>query len=86
VPSHPALRLVADCEQVLSSHTSRRLLVMERVEGEGEAVVSKELTLFQEQFFLPTAGNIPRKERKERIKEHGHLNLSEEEIKQFTKQ
>ena len=85
VPSHPGLKLVADCEQVLSSHTSRRLLVMERVEGEGEAVVSKELTLFQEQFFLPSAGNISRQERKERIKEHGHLNLSEEEIKQFTK-
>eukprot|EP00092_Neocalanus_flemingeri_P091898 GFUD01116592.1.p1 GENE.GFUD01116592.1~~GFUD01116592.1.p1 ORF type:complete len:464 (-),score=155.06 GFUD01116592.1:133-1524(-) len=86
VPSHPGLRLVADCEQVLSSHTSRRLLVMERVEGEGEATVSKELTMFKEQFYLPVAGNISRKERKERIKEHGHLNLSEQEIQQFTKQ
>eukprot|EP00092_Neocalanus_flemingeri_P020783 GFUD01022519.1.p1 GENE.GFUD01022519.1~~GFUD01022519.1.p1 ORF type:complete len:464 (+),score=144.27 GFUD01022519.1:285-1676(+) len=86
VPSHPGLRLVADCEQVLSSHTSRRLLVMERVEGEGKATVSKELTMFKEQFYLPVAGNISRKERKERIKEHGHLNLSEQEIQQFTKQ
>ena len=83
-PTHPALRLVVDCEQVLSSHSSRRLLVMERVEGIGEAVVNKELTLFQEQFFLPTAGNISRKERKERLKEHGHLNLSQEEMKQFS--
>merc|ERR1719186_565059 len=87
VPSHPGLKLIADCEQVLSSHTSRRLLVMERVEGgkEGEAKVCKELTLFKDQFYLPVAGNISRKERKERIKEHGHLNLSEEEIKQFSK-
>ena len=84
-PAHPALRLVMDCEQVLSSHTSRRLLVMERMEGDGKAMVNKQLTLFQEQFFLPTAGNISRKERKERLKEHGHLNMSENEIKQFSK-
>ena len=84
VPAHPGLRLVADLEQVLSSHTSRRLLVMERVEGEGLATVSKELTLFREQFYLPLSANISRKERKERIKEHGHLNLSEEEVKQFS--
>jgi len=84
VPAHPGLRLVADCEQVLSSHTSRRLLVMEKVDKKGEAVVSKELTLFKEQFYLPLAGNISRKERKERIKEHGHLNLTEEEITKFS--
>jgi len=84
VPAHPGLRLVADCEQVLSSHTSRRLLVMEKVDREGVAMVSKELTLFKDQFYLPLAGNISRKERKERIKEHGHLNLSEEEILKFS--
>jgi len=85
-PAHPGLRLVADCEQVLSSHTSRRLLVMERVEGEGMAVVSKELTLFKEQCYLPIGGSISRKEKKERIKEHGHLNLSKEEITKFSTQ
>jgi len=83
VPSHPGLELIADCEQVLSSNTSRRLLVMQRVEGEGEAKVSKKLTLFKDQAYLPS-GNISRKERKERIKEHGHLNISEEEKKQFS--
>ncbi len=31
LPRHPRLRLVANCEQVLSSHTSRRLLVMQKV-------------------------------------------------------
>ena len=83
VPAHPGLRLVADCEQVLSSHISRRMLVMERVEGEGVAIVSKELTLFKEQYYLPLGGNISKKERKERIKEHGHLNLTEKEFKKF---
>ena len=31
LPRHPRLRLVANCEQVFSSHTSRRLIVMEKV-------------------------------------------------------
>ncbi len=31
MPRHPHLRTVANCEQVFSSHTSRRLLVMEKV-------------------------------------------------------
>ena len=85
VPSHPDLRLICDCEQVLSSNTSRRLIVMEKHENTGgEAVVSSHLALFKDQFYLPLAGNISRKERKARIKEHGHLNLTEEEIKQFT--
>ena len=31
LPSHPRLKLVANCEQWLSSHTSRRCLVLEKV-------------------------------------------------------
>ena len=31
LPSHPNLKLVANCEQWLSTHTSRRCLVMEKV-------------------------------------------------------
>lgn len=31
VPLHPCLQLVSNCEQVLSSHTSRRLITMEKV-------------------------------------------------------
>jgi hypothetical protein len=31
LPSHPWLKTVANCEQVFSSHTSRRLIVMEKV-------------------------------------------------------
>jgi len=84
-PKHPGLITVVDNEQVLSSHASRRLIVMERINGEGVAEVSKDLALFQEQFYIPLAGNISRKERKERIKEFGHLNLSKEEIEKFSK-
>ncbi|XP_049585963.1 tRNA (guanine(10)-N2)-methyltransferase homolog isoform X1 [Syngnathus scovelli] len=31
VPLHPCLRLISNCEQILSSHTSRRLITMEKV-------------------------------------------------------
>ena len=31
----------------------------------------------QDHYYVPLAGNISRKERKERIKEHGHLNISQ---------
>merc|ERR1712059_130286 len=87
-PSHPCLELMCDCEQVLSSNTSRRLLVLQRRGGvmfrEGEVVVSDRLTSFQEQWYLPIGKHIPKKERKERIKEFGHLNLSEDEISKIT--
>ena len=89
LPQHPNLKLQANCEQVLSSHTSRRLIVMERIanegESEGSAQASAEVGLvpqssatFREQFYLG-ATEIPRKERKERIKKYGHLNLKGEE-------
>ena len=51
-PAHPALALVSDTEQVLSSNTSRRLLVMERrrgvAAGAGQATVSSHLASFKE--------------------------------------
>lgn len=31
IPRHPCLRLVSNCEQTLSSHTSRRLITMEKM-------------------------------------------------------
>lgn len=31
IPLHPCLRLVSNCEQTLSSHTSRRLITMEKI-------------------------------------------------------
>lgn len=33
VPAHPALTLVANCEQVLSTRYSRRLITMEKTAG-----------------------------------------------------
>jgi len=88
-PCHPGLNLVADCEQILSTNTARRLIVMERNELDISEVsgdlaqVSSHLSDFRDQSYLPLAGNMSRKERKARIKEFGHLNLSEEEIKKF---
>ena len=76
------------CDQVLSSNTSRRLIVMQRRPGADlgwmEASVLSQLAQFRDLQYLPLAGNISRKERKARIKEHGHLNLTEEEIKKFS--
>ena len=76
------------CGQVLSSNTSRRLIVMQRRPGADlslmVASVHSHLAQFREFKELPLAGNMSRKERKARIKEHGHLNLSEEEIKKLT--
>ncbi|XP_014348366.1 tRNA (guanine(10)-N2)-methyltransferase homolog isoform X2 [Latimeria chalumnae] len=31
IPQHPCLKLISNCEQTLSSHTSRRLITMEKV-------------------------------------------------------
>ncbi|TMS10588.1 tRNA (guanine(10)-N2)-methyltransferase-like protein [Larimichthys crocea] len=31
VPLHPCLQLISNCEQTLSSHTSRRLITMEKI-------------------------------------------------------
>uniref|UniRef100_A0A8C5MH21 tRNA (guanine(10)-N(2))-methyltransferase TRMT11 n=1 Tax=Leptobrachium leishanense TaxID=445787 RepID=A0A8C5MH21_9ANUR len=37
IPQHPCLKLISNCEQTLSSHTSRRMITMEKVkEFEGE--------------------------------------------------
>lgn len=31
LPSHPCLRIIANCEQVLSKYTARRLLTFEKI-------------------------------------------------------
>ncbi|XP_028327486.1 tRNA (guanine(10)-N(2))-methyltransferase TRMT11 [Gouania willdenowi] len=36
VPLHPCLRLISNCEQTLSSHTSRRLITMEKIKDPEE--------------------------------------------------
>lgn len=49
VPWHPCLKLISNCEQKLSSHTSRRLITMEKVK-EFEEIKSL-LSLFGGQFI-----------------------------------
>eukprot|EP00088_Acartia_fossae_P037350 TRINITY_DN3852_c0_g1_i7.p3 TRINITY_DN3852_c0_g1~~TRINITY_DN3852_c0_g1_i7.p3 ORF type:complete len:100 (-),score=25.57 TRINITY_DN3852_c0_g1_i7:195-494(-) len=57
---------------------------MEKVsENEGKATVHPEITRFKDQFYLPLAGNISRKERKERLRQFGHLNFTPEESEAF---
>ena len=81
LPSHPCFRLVANCEQILSSHSSRRCLVFQKVlqsadfadEQACREKVREMATQFRENFFK--AQQLPRLERKERIKKYGHLNL-----------
>ncbi|KAK2114299.1 tRNA methyltransferase 11 [Saguinus oedipus] len=46
VPRHPCLKLISNCEQKLSSHTSRRLITMEKVK-KFEGVV-QEMRLYSE--------------------------------------
>ncbi len=81
LPAHPCFELVANCEQVLSSHTSRRCLVFQKVR-DGQDFQDEEkcrqrvrdmAAKFRENFFK--AQEIPRVERKERIKKYGHLNM-----------
>ncbi|KAM6910681.1 tRNA (guanine(10)-N(2))-methyltransferase TRMT11 [Xenentodon cancila] len=36
IPCHPCLRLISNCEQTLSSHTSRRLITMEKIKDPEE--------------------------------------------------
>ncbi|XP_040575850.1 tRNA (guanine(10)-N(2))-methyltransferase homolog [Lepeophtheirus salmonis] len=81
LPSNSSLKLCANCEQILSSHTSRRLLVFEKINNQGchsENVKTDRVdNKFREHFF--NANSLTKKERKERIKEYGHLNLSKDE-------
>ncbi len=83
------MRLVANCEQVLSSHTSRRLLVMEKSRAPlassstgGGAAETVKLTSseFREHFYKQYS-DVPRRDRKERIRRYGHLNLKGQEEK-----
>ena len=85
LPSHPCLRLVANCEQIISSHTSRRCLVYEKLKEPLEVSqidietakfkIHKSTEKFRENFFK--GQEISRAERKDRLKKYGHLNLNE---------
>ena len=85
LPNHPCFELKANCEQVLSSHTSRRCLVYQKIRESGDfsdeqacrEKVREMATQFRENFFK--AQQVPRLERKERVKKYGHLNMANEE-------
>lgn len=90
LPQHPELKLVENCEQILSTHISRRLIVMEKMSGQKldssckrsetcarVGLVPASSSVFREQFFRGAA-QIGKKERKERVKKYGHLNLKGE--------
>ena len=85
LPQHPNLRHFANCEQVLSTHISRRLIVMEKRKKPLDDVVSEKAaasadlvpassSAFREQFYFGAA-QMGKKERKERVKKYGHLNM-----------
>ncbi len=84
-PGYPGLKMIANCEQVLNSHTSRRCLTFEKVSREAESdqfddsasrsSMAEVANQFKENFFK--AQELPRVERKERLKKYGHLNLTE---------
>lgn len=55
LPSHPCLKLVANCEQVLNKDTSRRLLTFEKIREASEEEVKlseNEITDFREKYFV----------------------------------
>ncbi|KAJ8411468.1 hypothetical protein AAFF_G00162760 [Aldrovandia affinis] len=54
VPLHPCLRLVSNCEQTLSSHTSRRLITMEKTK---ELEDSDVMSLLQDSGYSPYQGH-----------------------------
>jgi tRNA (guanine10-N2)-methyltransferase len=48
LPTHPNLKMVANCEQWLSSHTSRRCVVLEKVVFN----LDKFIFIFNSSFYL----------------------------------
>ena len=79
---------VANCEQVLSTHTSRRCLVFEKIketadfsdEEQCRQKVREMATKFRENFYK--AQTLSKTERKERMKKFGKLNLDDIEVSQ----
>ncbi|XP_078505053.1 tRNA (guanine(10)-N(2))-methyltransferase TRMT11 [Lissotriton helveticus] len=51
IPRHPCLKLISNCEQTLSSHTSRRLITMEKVKEFEDEDQHAHLTDYQYQQY-----------------------------------
>ncbi|XP_036395260.1 tRNA (guanine(10)-N2)-methyltransferase homolog isoform X2 [Megalops cyprinoides] len=54
IPLHPCLTLISNCEQTLSSHTSRRLITMEKTK---ELEDSDDLALLHDSRYCPYQGH-----------------------------
>ncbi|KAG7469916.1 hypothetical protein MATL_G00133890 [Megalops atlanticus] len=54
IPLHPCLTLISNCEQTLSSHTSRRLITMEKTK---ELEDSDDLALLHDSRYSPYQGH-----------------------------
>ncbi|KAM4692977.1 tRNA (guanine(10)-N(2))-methyltransferase TRMT11 [Discoglossus pictus] len=74
VPRHPCLKLISNCEQMLSSHTSRRLITMEKVKEfeekdqdahlkDGQCLSYKGHNSFREKYFSGLTKRIAREEK-----------------------
>ncbi|KAJ8290884.1 hypothetical protein GJAV_G00018810 [Gymnothorax javanicus] len=81
IPQHPCLRLISNCEQTLSSHTSRRLITMEKTRDMEE---SDKLLLLQDSRYSPYQGHNVFREKyfsgitKRSGKDDGRTNMKEE--------
>jgi len=81
LPSHPCLNLLYNCEQILTTSTSRRLIVMEKTKkSQGLANVPEEITNFKDQCFEPVPVHLSKKKRKKCLRNFGHLNITKEEL------
>ncbi|XP_031757878.1 tRNA (guanine(10)-N2)-methyltransferase homolog isoform X3 [Xenopus tropicalis] len=74
LPRHPCLKLISNCEQMLSSHTSRRLITMEKVKdfeekdqhahlADGQYLPYQGHNSFREKYFSGLKKRTVREER-----------------------
>ncbi|KAL9864860.1 tRNA (guanine(10)-N(2))-methyltransferase TRMT11 isoform 2-T2 [Geothlypis trichas] len=74
IPRHPCLKLISNCEQLLSSHTSRRLITMEKVKEfkdqdensyllDGQYMPYRGHNSFREKYFSGVTKRIAKEEK-----------------------
>ncbi|NXS49092.1 TRM11 methyltransferase, partial [Balaeniceps rex] len=74
IPRHPCLKLISNCEQMLSSHTSRRLITMEKVKEfkdqdqnsyllDGQCMPYRGHNSFREKYFSGVTKRIAKEEK-----------------------
>ncbi|KAJ8921986.1 hypothetical protein NQ315_008623 [Exocentrus adspersus] len=77
LPSHPCLKLVANCEQTLTKVTARRLLTFEKLRDPTEQELNmdhKEITDFREKYFVVREETRKERRMKEaRVREENRL-------------